>query len=205
MLPVDPLPASTLDEDASPVEPSAPGPEPAPAARATTANGPEAAPGRGAHQEGSVPTGGHHGGPRPPAGRPAGRTRPPPPPPADGRNRAPAPGQIRPTNGKSGKLPPQLSLTEVQTLVERERQEALAVRDPIAIALAAERFNTLATILADLPAQEAVDLYRPLLTVSQTAKMLGYNAKEVRRLLGQGKIAGRKVGNEWRIPLWAVL
>jgi excisionase family DNA binding protein len=93
----------------------------------------------------------------------------------------------------------------VQTLVERERQEALAVRDPIAIALAAERFNTLAIILADLPAQEAVDLYRPLLTVSQTAKMLGYNAKEVRRLLGQGKIAGRKVGNEWRIPLWAVL
>jgi excisionase family DNA binding protein len=93
----------------------------------------------------------------------------------------------------------------VQALVERERREALAVRDPIAIALAAERFNTLATILADLPMHEAVDLYRPLLTVSQTAKMLGYNAKEVRRLLGQGKIAGRKVGNEWRIPLWAVL
>jgi excisionase family DNA binding protein len=52
---------------------------------------------------------------------------------------------------------------------------------------------------------ETVDLMRPVLTVSQAAKVLGYNAKEVRRLLGQGKINGRKVGSEWRIPLRAVL
>jgi excisionase family DNA binding protein len=93
----------------------------------------------------------------------------------------------------------------VLDLVRRERREALDVRDPIAIALAAERFNTMAAILAPLDPAEMLDLHRPLLSVSQTAKMLGYNAKEVRRLLGQGKIAGRKVGNEWRIPLWAVL
>ncbi len=138
------------------------------------------------------------------------QSRPPPPrprapPPPESRARPPSPGQIRPTNGKSAKLPSPLLPGEVQALLETERREALAVRDPIAIALAAERFNTLATILAEFSPQESVDLYRPLLTVSQTAKMLGYNAKEVRRLLGQGKIAGRKVGNEWRIPLWAVL
>jgi len=201
MLPVDPLPAPAEEGTAILAERSAP--DPAPAAPLNAGPAAETSPAREARHDGP-PAAGHPGGPRPPGSRPPPRSRPAPPP-AEGRTRAPALGQIRPTNGKNSKLPPQLTLTEVQALVERERHEALAVRDPIAIALAAERFNTLATILADLPAQEAVDLYRPLLTVSQTAKMLGYNAKEVRRLLGQGKIAGRKVGNEWRIPLWAVL
>jgi excisionase family DNA binding protein len=105
----------------------------------------------------------------------------------------------------SSRLPAHLTPRQVIGLIERERREALDVRDPIAIALAAERYNTLSMILESIDGQEALDLHRPLLSVSQTAKMLGYNAKEVRRLLGQGKIAGRKVGNEWRIPLWAVL
>jgi excisionase family DNA binding protein len=60
-------------------------------------------------------------------------------------------------------------------------------------------------VLQELSEGEVIDLFKPLLTVSQAAKILGYNAKEVRRLLGQGKISGRKVGNEWRIPLRAVL
>jgi excisionase family DNA binding protein len=94
---------------------------------------------------------------------------------------------------------------EIVAKLDRERREALAVRDPIAIALAAERYNTLTAALAEFQSAEVMDLYRPLLSVSQAAKLLGYNAKEVRRLLGQGKLSGKKVNNQWRIPLKAVL
>ncbi len=98
-----------------------------------------------------------------------------------------------------------LRVEEIVDLLDRERHEALAVRDPIAIAMAAERFNTLSEVLNTFQPGEVMDLYKPLLSVSQAAKLLGYNAKEVRRLLGQGKISGKKVNNQWRIPLKAVL
>jgi excisionase family DNA binding protein len=98
-----------------------------------------------------------------------------------------------------------LRVEEIIALLNRERHEALDVRDPIAIALAAERYNTLAEVLTQHDPAEVMDLYKPLLSVSQAAKLLGYNAKEVRRLLGQGKLSGKKVNNQWRIPLKAVL
>lgn len=79
------------------------------------------------------------------------------------------------------------------------------MRDPIAIASAAERYNTIDAVLAEMQDDEILDLYRPLLSVSQAARLLGYKPKEVRRLLGQGKLSGKKVGAEWRIPLKAVL
>ena len=94
---------------------------------------------------------------------------------------------------------------ELRAHLNTERYEALSVRDPIAITLASERFNILDPILAAMPEGDVIDLYRPILTVSQASKLLGYKPKEVRRLLGQGKISGKKVGNEWRIPLKAVL
>jgi excisionase family DNA binding protein len=98
-----------------------------------------------------------------------------------------------------------LRIEQVLEFVDRERHEALAVRDPLAIAFAAERYNTIAAVLAEFPRSETLDLYKPLLSVSQAAKLLGYNAKEVRRLLGQGKLSGKKINNQWRIPLKAVL
>jgi len=98
-----------------------------------------------------------------------------------------------------------MRVAEIRALLNKERYEALDVRDPIAIAQAAERFNTLDAMLATIPPDEMMDLYRPFLSVSQAAKLLGYKPKEIRRLLGQGKISGKKVGSEWRIPLKAVL
>lgn len=98
-----------------------------------------------------------------------------------------------------------MKVADIRALLNKERYEALDVRDPIAIAQAAERFNVLDSVLETLPTEEMMDLYRPLLSVSQAAKLLGYKPKEVRRLLGQGKISGKKVGNEWRVPLKAVL
>ena len=98
-----------------------------------------------------------------------------------------------------------MPVADILALLNRERYEALEVRDPIAIARAAERYSILEPVVSTFPESEIMDLYKPLLTVSQAAKLLGYKPKEVRRLLGQGKISGKKVGNEWRIPLKAVL
>ncbi len=118
---------------------------------------------------------------------------------------------LRPPHPATGGLPAlvvranHLKVADVRALVSEERYEALGVRDPIAIARAAERYNTLEPVLEEMADDEIIDLYKPLLSVSQASKMLGYKPKEVRRLLGQGKISGKKVGNEWRIPLKAVL
>jgi excisionase family DNA binding protein len=98
-----------------------------------------------------------------------------------------------------------MKVADIRALLNKERYEALDVRDPIAIAQAAERFNVLDAVLASHHTDEVMDLYKPVLSVSQAAKLLGYKPKEVRRLLGQGKISGKKVGNEWRVPLKAVL
>lgn len=97
------------------------------------------------------------------------------------------------------------SIADIRAMLNDERYEALSVRDPIAIARAAERYTILDTVLVTFPDAEIMDLYKPLLSVSQAAKLLGYKPKEIRRLLGQGKISGKKVGTEWRIPLKAVL
>lgn len=107
--------------------------------------------------------------------------------------------------GSKSRLPNQMSRTQLDAYLKQERRIALEVRDPVAISYAAERYTTITTLLQELVEGETLDLGKPLLTVSQAAKILGYNAKEVRRLLGQGKISGRKVGSEWRIPLRAVL
>jgi len=107
--------------------------------------------------------------------------------------------------GSKSRLPNHLSRTMLEAYLRQERTIALDVRDPVAIAYAAERYTTVMALLQETQDGETVDLMRPVLTVSQAAKVLGYNAKEVRRLLGQGKINGRKVGSEWRIPLRAVL
>jgi excisionase family DNA binding protein len=107
--------------------------------------------------------------------------------------------------GSKSRLPSHLSRATLEAYLRQERAIALDVRDPVAIAYAAERYTTVMALLDETQDGETVDLMRPVLTVSQAAKVLGYNAKEVRRLLGQGKINGRKVGSEWRIPLRAVL
>ena len=98
-----------------------------------------------------------------------------------------------------------MKVGEIRAMLNKERYEALDVRDPLAIAQAAERFNIIDAVITTMPLDEVVDLYKPLLSVSQASKLLGYKPKEVRRLLGQGKISGKKVGNEWRVPLKAVL
>jgi len=109
------------------------------------------------------------------------------------------------TFGSKSRLPGHLSRPQLEAYLKQERRIALEVRDPVAISYAAERYNTIMAFVQEQYDGDTIDLLKPILTVSQAAKILGYNAKEVRRLLGQGKINGRKVGSEWRIPLRAVL
>lgn len=138
------------------------------------------------------------------AARPAGRLRGRPP----ARRELPAPGTGRWISfGSKSRMPAHMTRNQLEAYLRQERQVALEVRDPLAINYAAERYTAISTLLQEIsPApDEPIDLTRPVLSVSQAAKILGYNAKEVRRLLGQGKIAGRKVGSEWRVPLRAVL
>jgi excisionase family DNA binding protein len=42
------------------------------------------------------------------------------------------------------------------------------------------------------------------LTPEQAAQKLQVHPRTVKRLLGQGKLPGQKVGNQWRIP-WQAL
>lgn len=98
-----------------------------------------------------------------------------------------------------------MKVGEIRAQLNRERYEALDVRDPIAIDKAAERYSVLDTVLSTMQEGEVLDLYKPVLSVSQAARLLGYKPKEIRRLLGQGKISGKKMSGEWRIPLKAVL
>jgi len=98
-----------------------------------------------------------------------------------------------------------MKVSEIRAMLNQERYEALDVRDPIAIDKAAERYTVIDAVLETMPESETLDLYKPLLSVSQAARLLGYKPKEIRRLLGQGKISGKKMSGEWRIPLKAVL
>ena len=50
-----------------------------------------------------------------------------------------------------------------------------------------------------------VDGFPPVYTVEQVARGLQISEKTVREMLAGGKIAGKKVGREWRIPRKAIL
>ncbi|MGI8587059.1 MAG: helix-turn-helix domain-containing protein [Chloroflexia bacterium] len=107
--------------------------------------------------------------------------------------------------GSKSRLPARMTRTQLDAYLKQERAMSLDARDPLAITYSAERYNLISAAVHELPDGEVLDLLKPVLTVAQVSKILGYNTKEVRRLLGQGKLNGRKVGSEWRVPLRAVL
>lgn len=86
-----------------------------------------------------------------------------------------------------------------------ERVEALDTRDPIAIRFAGERYEVIRDALADLPDEARIDPWAVTIGVSQAARVLGFNGREIRSLIRLGRLPARKVRNEWRIPLEAVL
>ncbi|MFN8534504.1 MAG: helix-turn-helix domain-containing protein [Dehalococcoidia bacterium] len=86
-----------------------------------------------------------------------------------------------------------------------ERSEALDTREPLAIRFAGERYEVLAEVLGEYADDARIDPWSITIGVSQAAKMLGFNGREIRSLIRIGRLPARKQKNEWRIPLEAVL
>lgn len=94
---------------------------------------------------------------------------------------------------------------DIRRKLQAERQAAISSRDPLAIRFALDRYEVLASLLADYADDAPIDPDKITLRVSQAAKALGFTPNHVRQLIRQGKIQAFKVNNEWRIPLRVVL
>ncbi|MCL5256971.1 MAG: helix-turn-helix domain-containing protein [Chloroflexi bacterium] len=98
-----------------------------------------------------------------------------------------------------------MRVEEIRQQLLREREHALATRDPIAIRLTGERVTVIMDLLKDRPGEEAIDPKNTMLSLRQTARVLGFDAREVRKMIQEGRIRARKKGDQWEIPLDAIL
>ena len=106
---------------------------------------------------------------------------------------------------RNARRPRTFRVGDIRRRLQQERSEALDIRDPIAIRKAGERFEAIMEALMEFPDDIRVDPWNQTVGVSQAAKALGFTAREVRTLIRAGKLPARKVKNEWKIPLNAVL
>jgi hypothetical protein len=109
------------------------------------------------------------------------------------------------TYWRKARLNTKVPAGQVRQAVARERESALAVRDPIAIARAGERYKVVAEVLAGVADDEEINLAHIALTVSQAGRALGYSPKEIRRLIRAGNIAAEKRDNQWWVSVKEVL
>jgi len=102
---------------------------------------------------------------------------------------------------------PTVKVRAVRQRVEQERREALAVRDPLAISYASERYKVIEEVFADYADEQSVDPERVYLSASEAARMLGYKSREIHLLLRLHRLVGHKdrAGKEWKVPLSACL
>lgn len=100
---------------------------------------------------------------------------------------------------------PRVAVADIRRYLLSERREALETRDPIAIKKSGDRFDAISEILQEFPPDARIDIWAVSVGVSQAAKALGFNSREIRSLIRTGKIPARKVKNEWKIPLEVVL
>ncbi len=94
---------------------------------------------------------------------------------------------------------------EIRRRVAYERKMALDVRDPIAIRHAGDRYDLVMKLLEGIPDDSMVDLDAITMSVSQAAQALGYNPKQLRKLIREGRLKAKKQNDQWRISLKAVL
>lgn len=90
-------------------------------------------------------------------------------------------------------------------MLRSEQRTAVETRDPLVIRKMTDRYRAIHEVLDGLPDDAVVDLWSTVVGVSQAARALGFTAWQVRQMIREGKLQARKVGNEWRIPLAAVL
>ncbi|MCS7001569.1 MAG: helix-turn-helix domain-containing protein [Dehalococcoidia bacterium] len=94
---------------------------------------------------------------------------------------------------------------DIRRAINAERQEALDLREPLAIRYAGERWDVITEALKGLDDDARLEPWSVTVGVSAAAKALGFNAREIRALIRAGRLPARKVKNEWRIPLDALL
>lgn len=94
---------------------------------------------------------------------------------------------------------------DIRDLLRWEQRTAIETRDPLAIRKMTDRHRAFTEVLEGLPDDATVDRWAVTVGVSQAARALGFTAWQVRQMIREGKLPARKVENEWRIPLGAVL
>lgn len=102
---------------------------------------------------------------------------------------------------------PLLKVRNIRQRVEQERSEALAVRDPLAISYASERYKVIEEVFESFRDEQAVDPEHLYLSASQAGRMLGYKPREIHLLLRLHRLVGHKdrMSKEWKVPLSACL
>ena len=94
---------------------------------------------------------------------------------------------------------------EVRRFLQAERIEALDTRDPSAIRLAHGRWSVREPTIRDRPDDAIVDLNAATVGVKLAAEALGYTPQQVRKLIREHRLAAQKKGDQWQIPLKALL
>ena len=94
---------------------------------------------------------------------------------------------------------------EVRRVVQQDRAEALATRDPIAMRLAHGRWHVVEQVLADRSDDEMIDLNSSTVGVKLAAEALGYTPQQVRKLIRERRLMAHKQGDQWQIPLRVLL
>jgi excisionase family DNA binding protein len=84
-------------------------------------------------------------------------------------------------------------------------QEALESGDVEALCRVTGYVRAVGVALAPCAGDDEVDLAHLTVDSEQAAHILGYHREHVRRLVRQEALAAEKVGNEYRIPLTAVI
>lgn len=99
----------------------------------------------------------------------------------------------------------EMTVADVRRFAHRGRMEALDTRDPIAIRQAHGRWVVVGQALADLHEDEIVNLNTATVGVKLAGEALGYTPQQIRKLIRERKLAAQKQGDQWRIPLKALL
>lgn len=99
----------------------------------------------------------------------------------------------------------QWTIGDLRQFLDQERAEALATRDPLAIRYAHDRWDVVYLALQGRSSDEVIDLNTLTVGVKLAAQALGYTPQQVRRLIRERKLAAQKEGDQWRIPLRALL
>jgi len=98
-----------------------------------------------------------------------------------------------------------MTVAELKHMLHKERMEAIATRDPLAIKYADSRWEVITQLIAGKKDDEELDLKRVTVGVKAASEVLGYTPQQVRKLIREKRLDAHKEGEQWRIPLKSIL